>query len=528
MKTDNYKEDSSLFNSDGKAPQKHHPNLQKSRRAGVLMHITSLPGKYYSGDFGSEAFSFIRFLKDSGHSVWQVLPFTPTSAQTEWSPYSSPSAFAGNILFISPENLGKLSLISPDVLKAVETRPTKEANFPKALTLRLQLTQTAYDVFAKHQNAETKCHFNLFCRKEQYWLHDYALFIRLKQQFNNCPWNQWPTEYKDRHPVTLKLFAEDHHKELELEKFRQYLLGIQWEALKKQANQQGIDIIGDIPIYCSYDSADVWAHPHLFKLKADKSMQVVAGVPPDYFSKTGQLWNMPVYRWENHKTENFEWWLHRIRKNLEWFDIARLDHFRGFVSGWEVPAKASTAVNGRWEDGPGHSFFIRLKELYPNMPFIAEDLGDVDDKVYRLRDQFDLPGMEVLQFAFGDDMPHSVHIPHNHKPNNVVYTGTHDNNTLKGWYCTEINKSTKKRIIRYVGHRIKNKNIHLFFIRMAWASPSRLAIITIQDLLGKKSNSRMNRPATEKNNWKWRLKSMKKLDNLRKKIKNLLEVYGRS
>jgi len=522
-----YKDDSTLYAPDGNTRPYYHDDLLATRRAGVLMHITSLPGDYYSGDFGNQAFRFIRFLRDSGHSVWQVLPFTPTSPQTGWSPYSSTSAFAGNILFISPEQLAEINLFATKNLKTIKSRASIKSDFSQALMLRLKLTNRAFKHFSKDQQSEEYLKFKHFCEQEQYWLHDYALFVRLKQHFDNRPWHQWPPKYRDRQPTALKSFSDDHQEDILLEKFRQYLFSDQWAALKNYANQLGIYVIGDIPIYCSYDSADVWAHPQLFKLNKDKTMSVSAGVPPDYFSKTGQLWNMPVYLWENHKKEDFEWWLHRIRKNLQWFDHLRLDHFRGFVSGWEVPAMETNAINGQWVDGPGEDFFNRLIALFPHMPFIVEDLGDVDDKVYKLRDQFNLPGMEVLQFAFGEDMPGSVHIPHNHKSINIVYTGTHDNNTLRGWYNKDIDKPTKKRIRRYVGRKIKNKKCHQLFTRMAWASPSRLAIIPVQDILGEGSRSRINHPSTKQNNWLWRLQSMKKLNSIKNELKKNLETYGR-
>lgn len=505
-----------------------YSKLSLPRKAGILLHITSLPGKYFSGDFGQEAIEFIDFLYNSGHSVWQVLPFTPTSALTKWSPYSSESVFAGNILFISPEKLAEKSRIDTQELKSFKSKPSNRAHFSKALNCRIKLTFKAYQTFLNTQNSKDHIEFENFCHKENYWLNDYALFVLLKQRFNNSPWFHWPEEFKNRHSATLATFASENHDALMLEKFRQYLFATQWQELKNYAHQLNIEIIGDIPIYCSYNSADVWAHPHLFKLDSDKSMQVIAGVPPDYFSKSGQLWNMPTYQWLNHEKENFNWWVNRIQKNLEWFDKVRLDHFRGFASAWEVPAKASTAEKGQWVKGPGETFLSLLQKIFPDMPFIAEDLGDIDDNVYQLRDKFNLPGMEVLQFAFGKDMSDSPHIPHNHKPKNVVYTGTHDNNTIKGWYKYEINKSTKKRIQRYIACPVNNKNIHQLFIRMAWASPSQLSIVPVQDILGKGIKSRINNPGTKKNNWTWRLKSLKNLNILAVEIKKALNAYGRS
>ncbi|MBZ4675820.1 MAG: malto-oligosyltrehalose synthase [Anaerophaga sp.] len=500
---------------------------RKGRTAGILMHITSLPGRFGSGDFGIEATRFVRFLKESGHSNWQVLPFTPTSQQSGWSPYSSPSAFAGNIIFISPHKLAEESLIDKKDLRKAEISSSEKADFTKALEIRLKFTHKAFDNFMKHCSPPAKDQFVQFCENEKFWLHDFTLFTLLKQKFDNRSWQQWPVEFRDRDKRALKSFADENEHELMLEKFRQYLFSLQWQDLKRHANHQGIRIIGDIPIYLGYENADVWAHPHLFKLNPDKSMDMIAGVPPDYFSATGQLWNMPVYNWKKHEKEDFYWWIQRIRKNLELFDVIRLDHFRGFAAYWEVPAGEPSAENGRWTKGPGETFFNRLKKEFPAMPFIAEDLGEIDDEVYQLRDKFGLPGMSVLQFAFGDDLPESVHIPHNHRSNSVVYTGTHDNNTTIGWYRNEIDKATKKRIKLYTGSKVKSKNIHHILTRMAWASTARLAIVPVQDLLGKGQEARMNRPSTSQNNWNWRIRSLDELNEIAGNIRELLGLFSR-
>ncbi len=505
-----------------------HANAgRKSRSAGVLMHITSLPGRFATGDFGSEAYRFVDFLKESGHSYWQVLPFTQTTIQSEWSPYSSPSAFAGNTLLISPRKLAEESLISKREFKASECALSEKADFRKAYSIRQELTRSAYENFISHCSTPQRQLFTDFCKNEEHWIDDYSLFQVLKKQFNDQPWNEWPKEYRDRDEKSLKNFRDGNQRKLELEKFRQYLFSQQWHELKRYANHHGIRIIGDVPIYVSYDNADVWSHPHLFKLHPDKSMSAVAGVPPDYFSETGQLWNMPVYNWKKMEKENFNWWLRRIRKNLELYDLVRLDHFRGFEAYWEVPDHEETAENGTWIKGPGNSFFQALKKEFPAMPFIAEDLGEVDDKVYRIRDEWNLPGMKVLQFGFGNDCPESVHIPHNHTFNSVVFTGTHDNNTAQGWFRYEADKAMKKRINLYTGNKIKTKNIHKVLTRLAWASQAKLVVIPTQDLLGKGPEAQMNKPSVAKANWTWRLKSMDELNNIAGEIRELLGLFNR-
>ncbi|MFO8001476.1 MAG: malto-oligosyltrehalose synthase [Marinilabilia sp.] len=505
----------------------HADTGRKTRTAGMLMHISSLPGRFASGDFGPGAYRFVDFLKESGHSYWQVLPLTQTTAESGWSPYSPPSAFAGNTIFISPRQLAEESLISKKDMRAWECALSEKTDFRKALSLREELTRSAYENFITHCSAPVRQKFYDFCEKEKHWLDDYALFVLFKKQFGQKTWDQWPESVRDRDPKTLEKFRTENERKLELEKYRQFLFFSQWHELKRYANHHGIRIIGDVPIYVSFDNADVWSHPHLFKLTADKKMRVVAGVPPDYFSTTGQLWEMPIFDWKKMEKEDFKWWIRRIRKNLELFDTVRLDHFRGFESYWEIPAGEETAENGVWRKGPGKIFLKRLQKEFGTMPFIAEDLGDIDEDVYKLRDAFELPGMKVLQFAFGDDLPESVHIPHNHTFNSVVYTGTHDNNTAQGWYRFELDKAARKRIKLYTGNKVKNKDVHRILMRLAWGSRAKLVIVPAQDLLGKGPEAQMNRPAVAEGNWTWRLKSMDELFEIAGKTRELLGLFAR-
>ncbi|NJK94321.1 MAG: 4-alpha-glucanotransferase [Bacteroidales bacterium] len=387
------------------------------RGAGILLHITSLPGKYGVGSLGSEAYQFIDFLKDSHQTYWQILPFNPVSGT--WSPYSSSSAFAGNTTWIDPEDLFRKKLIAslPQTLKTGNT-----VHFEPAISLRKQMLEEAFQNFRKKPNPLIESRFESFCQDEHYWLEDYALFCILKETNAHKAWDEWPEDFKIRERIILNRFRKKHAELIFKVKFEQYIFHEQFLKMKSYANSRGIRIIGDMPIYISYDSADVWANPQLFNLDETMRMKTMAGVPPDYFSNTGQLWGMPVFDWKTMKREDYSWWIERIRRNLKFCDILRFDHFRGFSSYWEVPSSEKTAVNGWWTSGPGDDFFKALYREFPSMPFIAEDLGEIDEDVYRLRDTFNLPGMRVIQFAFGSDLRHSVHAPHMHSLNSIIYT----------------------------------------------------------------------------------------------------------
>lgn len=495
-------------------------NKETNRGSGILMHLTSVPGKYGTGDFGKEAYQFVDFLKKAGQSYWQILPFNPVGGS--FSPYSSSSAFAGNIIFIDPDDLLTQGLINqlPEALP-----DSNEADFRKALTIKETAIDEAFENYVKKNSPLLQKRFELFCQRQKHWLEDYALFTILKQEFNNEPWDKWPEKFKTRNKENLTAFAEINAPALTRVKFGQYLFDLQFKKLKKHANSLGINIIGDVPIYVSYDSADVWANPRIFNLGDDLEMITVAGVPPDYFSETGQLWNMPVYNWRTMEEDGFRWWKTRISRNLEFCDMLRFDHFRGFSSYWEVPAGESTAINGSWIKGPGDKFFTELRKSFPEMPFIAEDLGDIDEDVYNLRDTFALPGMRVLQFAFGDDMPRSVHIPHNHNHNSIVYTGTHDNNTIKGWYRKEVNRVMKTQLKTYFNRKLNTQKVSEEFIRLAFGSVAQIAIIPIQDWLNLDEKARFNTPSQPEGNWKWKLTAKDTIPA--DELKKLTILYGR-
>jgi malto-oligosyltrehalose synthase/4-alpha-glucanotransferase len=496
------------------------------RQAGLLMHLTSLPGPYGIGDMGPEAYGFADFLKRNGQKYWQVLPLNQVYQKGGYSPYSSLSAFAGNVFLLSPEWLVAQKLLDR-LPEAISRTHADQVDFKHAETLKENLIDAVFEYFFSKPPEVLNHEYHLYKEKESFWLNDYALFMTLKKELGTASWNEWPIEFKNREAGPLQKFEEDHIKSIEREKFAQFLFMQQWRALKTYCNDRDIKIFGDIPIYINYESADVWSHPEWFKLKDNKEKDLVAGVPPDYFSKTGQLWGMPVFRWDVMEWDGFSWWKNRLKKNLELFDLLRLDHFRAFSAYWEVPAEEKTAVNGRWVKAPGEKLFYELQKEFPHMPFVAEDLGEVDQDVYNLRDKFGMPGMNVLQFSFGSDTGKSIHSMHNHIPNSIVYTGTHDNNTTKGWYNNETSKSQRQNLDDYMGKRIISNNSHWELIRLAYASVSRLAIVPIQDVLGLGSNARMNIPSTEEGNWAWRMRKDALTPKMEAILRQFVQLYGR-
>jgi 4-alpha-glucanotransferase len=497
------------------------------RKAGILLHVSSLPGRYGIGDFGHEAFEFVDFLKNSGQRIWQILPLNQVNGGSEHSPYSPLSAFAGNILFISPEILAGEKLLPPGWCRANRIN-SSAINYPIAEEIKQSMLDEAFRIFQEADFGNLKNEFASFCRNEEFWLKDYARFIVLKAHHGMRSWNKWPQKFRDGDQVVLDEFETSFSYEIEKIRFSQFIFSRQWHNLKKYCHINGIEILGDIPIYVGYDSADTWSHPGLFKLKENKEMEVVAGVPPDYFNDNGQLWNMPIYNWTALQETDYTWWIQRLKKNLELYDLVRLDHFRGFSAYWEVGGGAETAREGHWRPGPGKAFFKSLKRHFPAMPFIAEDLGDIDQSVYNLRDAFHLPGMRVLQFAFGDDFPHSIHLVHRHSENSLVYTGTHDNNTLRGWYTRDLNSTGRRSLKRYLPGLWNRYNLHKRLIQLVYQSVARIAIVPMQDILGLGTEARMNFPSTVTGNWMWRLKKR----DLRKKLATWLgtnaHVCGRS
>jgi 4-alpha-glucanotransferase len=346
--------------------------------------------------------------------------------------------------------------------------------------------------------------FQQFCESESSWLNDFALFMVIKKENGRKPWFQWDEEYKLRRPKAMEEYIQTHSDEINKVKWIQFIFSKQWKELKDYCNNLGIQLIGDLPFYVSYDSSDAWSHKEIFAIDEHGNRTGMAGVPPDTFSTDGQLWGMPVFKWDVLKERGYDWWIERIKKNKELFDLVRIDHFRAFAEYWEVPAGEDTAKNGLWKPGPGSEFFETIKDKLGELPFVAEDLGEVDDKVFNLRDEFDLPGMKVLQFAFGDDMTESNYIPHNYEQNFIVYTGTHDNDTIKGWY-KYTDEKTRKRVEQYIGKPVQESDVNIILARLAYGSVARIAILPLQDVLGLDETARMNVPASGENNWTWRL-----------------------
>jgi malto-oligosyltrehalose synthase/4-alpha-glucanotransferase len=501
--------------------------VKKRRGAGLLMHVSSLPSAYGIGDFGPSASSFLSFLSDSDLKYWQVLPMNPLSADQAYSPYSATSVMAGNTLLISPESLAESGLLSVSDLEDHKRKIKRKISFSKVTELKTGLLKKAYRNWKQDEAAISKPEFHTFCQEESSWLDDYALFSLISTLQENKPWFRWPQKLQKRNKDALKNISEKHADSLEEIRWQQFIFFRQWAALKQQANLLGIQIIGDLPFYTAHNSADVWASPGQFAIGADGQVTGMAGVPPDYFNADGQLWGMPVYNWKAMSRRRYRWWISRIRMNLKIYDQVRLDHFRAFSEYWEVPFGSESAKSGKWKPGPGATFFKALRSAIGELPLIAEDLGEISAEVYQLRDEFKLPGMKVLQFAFDKDGS-SIHAPHNFEHSNfVVYTGTHDNNTTRGWYEDEADAQTRETIEHYLGMKLSSHNIAEQVIRLALSSIADIAIIPVQDILNKPAKARMNTPASVDGNWSWRLKANELTPNLSGKIYGWLRTYAR-
>ena len=459
--------------------------LQKShytaRHAGILLHISSLP----TGDFGAGAYHFVDFLTEIGASIWQTLPLN--MPHDDGSPYQCLSAHAGNPAFISLESLITENLLKSSDLTALQTN-------------RDDLLTDAYIRYKQHQNPALQQQYLKFCYKNVAWLGDFALFLVLREKFKHSSWVNWPEAYKNKQPDEMKKVKLRYAHEIAVIKFTQFLFFRQWRSLKHYANKKGVAMFGDIPIFVAFDSADVWAKPHLFKLDSNKNMQVMAGVPPDYFSETGQRWGNPHYNWQAMQASGFKWWLMRMRTQQRMFDLLRIDHFRGLEAAWEIPANEDTAIKGEWVSAPGGELLNVISRRFPNMHLVAEDLGVITAEVEALREKHNLPGMKILQFAFGgkDDNPY---LPQNIDENSVVYTGTHDNDTTLGWYQA-LDENAKNHL-----HAVLNSaqpNMPEALVQLAFETKANIAIIPMQDVLGLDAKHRMNVPGTMGCNWQWR------------------------
>jgi len=493
--------------------------MKFKRASGILLHPTSFPGRFGIGDLGPAAYQFIDWLAEAGCKLWQVLPLGPTGFGD--SPYQCFSAFAGNPYLISPDFLLRDNLLQQEDLKNLPDFPEEKVDFGRVIPWKLKLLEQA---FLRFNNAPDAVHreFEQFCSENKFWLKDYALFMALKEANGGGSWSEWPEQLRKRDKESITDAVQLHTDAMARIEFSQFLFFRQWSDLRAHVHHRGINVIGDIPIFVAYDSADVWANPSLFQLDDDVQPTVVAGVPPDYFSQTGQLWGNPLYRWDALRGNNFDWWIARFRAILQQVDIVRLDHFRGFVDCWAIQAGSDTAENGLWVSGPGDDFFKVIEEVLDDISIIAEDLGEITPDVIALRDQYNFPGMKILQFAFSS--PDDEFLPHHFSTNCVVYTGTHDNETSRGWYesASEHERDFARRYLSIDGN-----DFAWDLIRAAWASKAVYAIAPMQDILNLNNEARMNFPSTIGDNWRWRMVEGMLADEKRGRLGELNYLYSR-
>jgi len=474
---------------------------KRIRRSGILLHVSSLPSPWGTGDLGPGADSFADFLEAAGQTLWQMLPLSPTEPGQGNSPYSGLSAFAGNPLFISPELLANDGFLDRSDLKVPDGLPAANADYELSGRVREPLFRKA---FAALCSSPDPC-FSSFCEENSFWLDDFALFSAIKRSRNGAPWYEWPVPLRDMENRALEEARRELAGEVEYHSFLQYVFSRQWRRLRDICTRRGIALVGDIPVYVSHDSSDVWANRPLFDLEGSGRPLNVAGVPPDYFSSTGQRWGNPIYHWDILEADGFGWWIRRLKHTLSHFDLVRIDHFRGLIKYWSIPAKEKTAMKGQWKDAAPDAFFAKITEIFPDMPFIAENLGVITPDVTAWVKRLGVPGMLVLQFAFGDDFRKSPYSPQNHVENACVYTGTHDNNTSRGWFETEASPAAKRQLSALAGHHVRPETVSMDMISMALASKARFAIFPMQDLLGLGGDARLNIPGTSSGNWLWRM-----------------------
>jgi 4-alpha-glucanotransferase len=490
------------------------------RSSGILLHVTSLPGPHGIGDLGPAAYRWIDQLAEARQTWWQILPLGPTGYAD--SPYQSLSAFAGNPNLISLELLVEDRLLEREEAPVADL-PRAEVDYDRVTPLKAHATALAYRRFQAGAAPHMPALFDHFCHRQAQWLDDFATYIALKERHGGVSWLDWPAEHRQRDPAGIAKAAHDLGSQIELHKFRQFLFFHQWRQLREYAHRRGVRFIGDMPIFVSGDSADVWAHPDLFQFDDQRRPKFIAGVPPDYFSATGQLWGNPLYDWARHEQTNFAWWIDRVRKTLELVDLVRLDHFRGFEAYWAVPAGSATAEPGSWVKGPGANFLRALEQALGKLPIIAEDLGVITPAVDALRHEFQLPGMRILQFAFGGAQEDRF-LPHNYSRHTVVYTGTHDNETTMGWFAN-LSDQEQSFFSRYAPGAERDPAWAL--IRLAWASVADLAIAPLQDLLSLGNEARMNLPGKAEGNWRWRVDPALFKRVLFEKLADLTALYQR-
>lgn len=495
---------------------------ENSRAGGVLVHPTSFPSAYGIGDLGAGAYEFVDFLRNARQKLWQVLPLGPTGFGD--SPYQSFSSFAGNFYLISPDRLRAQGWLSDEDLAQKPGDDPRAVDFGAVIPYKMGLLRTAFTNFKARATTAQKTRVTKFCTKNKAWLEDYSLFYAIKEHFGGKPWYEWPSQLVHRDSAALAEMKKNLADSIEFCKFMQFEFFRQWDALKEYANKAGVSIIGDIPIFVAGDSADVWASPELYLLDEKGRPTSVAGVPPDYFAETGQLWGNPLYDWEAHRKTEYAWWISRIEAVLSMVDIVRIDHFRGFESYWAVPAGEETAINGKWQKGPGKAFFAALKKKLGDLPIIAEDLGEITDAVDKLRTGLNLPGMRVLHFAFSPDGK-STHMPHNYGDcRTVIYTGTHDNNTTRGWYA-ESPEDVRDYMRRTLC--VSGNDVAWDLIRFAYATNALFAIVPIQDIMNLGATDRMNCPGLAQGWWKFRYTADMLSRGQADSLAYLTEMYNR-
>ncbi len=495
--------------------------MEQNRASGILLHPTSLPGPHGIGDLGPEAYRWINFLHRSGCQFWQVLPLGPTGYGD--SPYQCFSAFAGNPYLINATKLLDQGLLTKSDLADRPEFPVERVDYGPVIDWKMTILKRSYQNFTSGKHEKIRGAFQAYEKSEKDWLEPFATFMAIKDQHGGVAWNEWPEDFRKRDPDILQSFKNEHAQEIEFQSYMQFIFHQQWTSLRKYAVHKGIRIIGDIPIFVAYDSADVWVNKELFYLDEEGLPEVVAGVPPDYFSETGQLWGNPLYNWEVHKQNNYKWWLNRLQAVLKRVDIVRLDHFRGFEAYWAIPYGNETAVEGQWDEGPGHDFFETVKRELGDLPIIAEDLGVITDGVIKMREDFNLPGMKILQFAFATT-PDDDFLPHNYPVNCVAYTGTHDNNTTRGWFdsAPEREKDFCRRYLARSG-----QDITWSMIRALWQSVAAWVLAPMQDFLSLGEWTRMNYPGKASGNWDWRMHPDALTEGLIDRLHETNFLYGR-
>jgi len=493
--------------------------MNTTRSSGILLHPSSLPGKYGIGSLGRQAFKFVDFLEKAGQKLWQVLPMGHTGYGD--SPYACFSIFAGNPILIDLEELINEGLLHINDLPNGFHLPNEKVEYGNVINFKRAALQKAHINYLR--SSLPKDEYEEFVNQNDSWLNDYALFIAIKESLGGMPWWDWKDALKLKDEQTINTFISEHQNEIKFHKFTQFLFNKQWQAVKQFANGKGISIVGDIPLYVAHDSADVWSNHKVFQFDEDRNPLAVAGVPPDYFSQTGQLWGNPLYDWDYIKENEFKWWIERIKATTTLYDIVRIDHFRGFEAYWAVPYGDDTAMNGSWVEAPGQALFETVKSELGTLPIIAEDLGVITPEVEKLRDNFEFPGMKILQFAFHSDEG-SGYLPHNYSRNFIVYTGTHDNDTLRGWF-NGLEQDIKQKVLNYVD--TDEQNIIRKMIRLAWSSTANMAVIPLQDLLDLGSEGRMNIPGTPSGNWQWRFEASLLTDEKAEWLNHITKLYNR-